>query len=141
MLTTVTAVVAVVCDSTDTTDTSVWVTVLVVSLAEAVTVTSSVVVFVSAVADAVTVWTTVVAASVVIEEEEEEAVVIVVVVGDPPSMGTTEYGSRGRKAWNLPTGGSSARGRHIEGPLNARSNARSGAGRLCKRIFFLLYFF
>lgn len=81
------AVVDVVGDSTGTTDKSVCVTVLVVSLADAVTVTSSVVVLVSAGADAVTVCRTVVVASeLVIFEDDEEDVVVV----DPPSMGTTE---------------------------------------------------
>lgn len=88
LITTVTAVVDVVCGSTGTTDTSVWVTVVVASLAGAVTVTSSVVVFVSVDGDAVTVWTTVVVASFV-----DDGVVVAAatdVVEDPPSMGTTE---------------------------------------------------
>lgn len=79
VLTTVTDEVVVVGESMGTTDTSVWVTVLVVLLAEAVTVTLSVVVWVSAGVDAVTVSTTVVVPCAVVGEE-----------GDPPSMGTTE---------------------------------------------------
>lgn len=130
VLTTVTAVVDVVGDSTDTTDTSVCVTVFVVWLAEAVTVTSSVVVFVSAEADAVTVWTTVVVASVASVVGED---------GDPPSMGTTEYGCRGRRAWNLPTEGSSARGRHVEGLWNANRSTTSCTGRMYRRILLYMY--
>lgn len=100
---------------------SVSVTVCVASLAGAVTVTLSVVVFVSG--EAVTVSTTVVATSVVVV---------------PPSIGTTEYVSRGRRPWNLPTWCSSARGRHIEGLLKIERRTRSEVGKLYKRIFDLI---
>lgn len=91
--------VTVVGDLAETTKKSVSVTVAVESAA-GVAVTVSVIV----VGDDVTVSTTVVAASVELPPLP------------PPLMATTEYVSRGRRAWNLPTRRScSATGRHAEG--------------------------
>lgn len=89
-------VVVVVGDSAETTRISVSVTVAVESLGVAVTIS------VIVVGEDVTVSTTVVAGAVELLP--------------PPSMATTEYVSRGRRAWYLPTWRScSAKGRHADG--------------------------
>lgn len=103
---------------TGTTEISVSVTVLVASVGVAVTVSIIVVVVV-----------------VVGSVDDEEGVGAGVEV-PPPSMGTTEYVTRGRKAWNLPGWPpSSVSGRQSTGLYTAeRIMARSGTGKLSRRI-------
>lgn len=107
-------VVFVVGTSTETTETSVSVTVSVESVGIAVTVSVIVVV---------------VGGGVVDDEDDVE-------LPPPPSMGTTEYVSRGRRAWNLPTWPtSSAIGRQSTGLHKAeKTMARSGTGKLKRRM-------
>lgn len=111
VLTTVTGDAVVCVWSTDTTEMSVLVTVAVEVSDGGVTVT--------------------VVSCVVV------TVAVVVVDEEPPSMGTTEYVSRGRKAWKRgrwSTTGASARGAHDVRPGKARRRESSGAGRFERRI-------
>lgn len=109
-------IIVVVGAPTGTTEISVSVTVLVTSVGVAVMMSVIVVVVVGIVND---------------EEGVGDGVEV-----PPPSMGTTEYVTRGRKAWNLPGWPpSSVSGRQSAGLYTAeRTMARSGTGKLDRRI-------
>lgn len=131
------ATLVMVCVCVWATDTEVGAVVIIVVVGAPtgmMEISVSVTVLVASVGVAVMMSVIVVVVVVGSVDDEEE-------VGDgievpPPSMGTTEYVTRGRKAWNLPGWPpSSVSGRQSTGLYTAeRMMARSGTGKLKRRI-------